>query len=259
MKRSLTLVALFTLLALLLVACGGGGGGTTQKAPIQIGTSADYPPYESKDQSNNFVGFDMDLIREVGKRSGHDVQIVDMSFDGLIAAVQAGKVDGVIAAMQATDARKQQVDFSKPYHFVSDSFLSNPKNDIPMKSAKDAAGHKIGVQTGTIQEKWVLDNLVTPGLTKADQVSHYDRADNAALDLQAGRIDLVLVIADAGKKLADQLGLKVALVTKETVSAGQAIAVKKGNTALLDEINKAIDSMQQDGTIDQLMKKYNLQ
>lgn len=255
MKRWHILFIVVAVLSVLLVACGG----TASKAPLKVGTSADYPPYESKDQSNNFIGFDMDLVREIGKRSGHEIQIVDMSFDGLIAAVQEGKVDAVIAAMQATDARKEKVDFTKPYHFVSDAFIANPKNDVPMKTAKDAAGKKIGVQTGTVQEKWVMDNLVKPGLTKEDQVFRYDRADNAGLDLQAGRIDLVLVIADAGKKLADQMGLKVALVTKETVAAGQAIAIKKGNSALQAEFDKAIDDIQKDGTLDQLLKKYSLE
>ncbi len=252
MKRWNMMVIVSVVLSLLLAACAPAA-----KPALKVGTSADYPPYESKDENNNYVGFDMDLVREVGKRIGRDVQIVDMSFDGLIAAVQEGKVDAVIAAMQATDERKQKVDFSAPYHFVQDAFLVAGNSTITLNSAKDAAAYKVGVQTGTIQEKWVVDNLVKPGLMKDDQVFRYERADNAALDLQSGRIDTVLLISDAAQKLAKDMGLKVALVTKETVAAGQAIALTKGS-ALKADIDKAISDIQKDGTIDQLQKKWNI-
>ena len=253
MKRFTFVVIAAVILGTLLGACAPAA-----KPALKIGTSADYPPYESKDDKGNYVGFDMDLIREVGKRIGRDVQIVDMSFDGLIAAVQEGKIDGVIAAMQATDARKEKVDFSAPYHFVQDGFLVAGNSTITLKSAKDAAAYKIGVQTGTIQEKWVVDNLVKPGLMPDSQVLRYERNDNAALDLQAGRIDTVLLISDAAQKFAKDMGLKVALVTKETVSAGQAIALQKGS-ALKADIDKALGDMQKDGTIDKLMQQWGLQ
>jgi polar amino acid transport system substrate-binding protein len=253
MKRFTFVVIAAVILGTLLGACAPAA-----KPALKVGTSADYPPYESKDDKGNYVGFDMDLIREVGKRIGRDVQIVDMGFDGLIAAVQEGKIDGVIAAMQATDARKEKVDFSAPYHFVQDGFLVAANSTITLKSAKDAAAYKIGVQTGTIQEKWVVDNLVKPGLMPDSQVLRYERNDNAALDLQAGRIDTVLLISDAAQKFAKDMGLKVALVTKETVSAGQAIALQKGS-ALKADIDKALGDMQKDGTIDKLMQQWGLQ
>jgi polar amino acid transport system substrate-binding protein len=252
MKRWTLVVIAAVILGLLLAACAPAA-----QPALKVGTSADYPPYESKDDKNNYVGFDMDLIREVGKRIGREVQIADMGFDGLIAAVQEGKIDAVIAAMQATDERKQKVDFSAPYHFVQDAFLVGPNSTLTLNSAKDAAAYKVGVQTGTIQEKWLVDNLVKPGLMKDEQVLRYERADNAALDLQAGRIDTVLIISDAAQKLAKDMGLKVALTTKETVAAGQAIALQKGS-ALKAAIDKAIGDMQSDGTIAKLQQQWGI-
>ncbi len=253
MKRWTWVIIAAVILGTLLGACA-----PTAKPALKVGTSADYPPYESKDDKGNYVGFDMDLIREVGKRIGRDIQIVDMGFDGLIAAVQEGKVDAVIAAMQATDARKEKVDFSVPYHFVQDAFLVSANSNVTLKSAKDAAAYKVGVQTGTIQEKWIVDNLVKPGLMKDENVFRYERADNAALDLQAGRIDTVLIISDAAQKLAKDMGLKVALTTTDTVSAGQAIALPKGS-ALKAAIDKALADMQKDGTIQKLQQQYGIQ
>ena len=93
---------------------------------------------------------------------------------------------------------------------------------------------------------------------KDENVFRYERADNAALDLQAGRIDTLLIISDAAQKLAKDMGLKVALTTKETVSAGQAIALQKGS-ALKADIDKALADMQKDGTIEKLQQQYGIQ
>ncbi|HSO19034.1 MAG TPA: transporter substrate-binding domain-containing protein, partial [Desulfosarcina sp.] len=166
-----------------------------QRGKLVVGTSADYPPYESVDAGGNFVGFDMDLVREVGKRMGVKVEIKDMGFDTLIAAVQNKKIDLVAAAMQGTAERDKTVDFSMPYNFVKDAFLTSTKSDVKMTSPKDAAGRKIGTQTGTIQEAWIRKNLIETGLTPEDHLFQYERVDNAGLDLAAGRIDLLLIQA----------------------------------------------------------------
>ncbi|HJW83928.1 MAG TPA: ABC transporter substrate-binding protein [Anaerolineae bacterium] len=260
--RILSIVAV---MALLLAACGQGQpaaqgllGAIKQRSQLVVGTSADYPPYESVDASGNYVGFDMDLVREIGKRMGVEVKVQDMPFDSLIAAVQEKKIDAVIAAMQATPERQEQVDFTVVYRMPKDSFIVTQDSTIVMNSPKDAAGHTIGVQTGTAQEKWVQENLVTPGLTKSDQVFSYERADIAARDLAAGRIEILYILADAGQSLVDQMGLKVALLTDETIAGGQAIAIPKGETALKAELDRIIGDMEKDGTLKQLLDKAGI-
>jgi polar amino acid transport system substrate-binding protein len=240
-------------LALVLSACGGA-----QSNKLVVGTSADYPPYESKDTATNeFVGFDMDLIREIGKRTGMEVEIVDMPFDSLIAAVQEGKVTAVIAAMQKSAERQEKVDFSEGYHTQQDAFLVKGDSAITMTKPQDAAGLKIGVQTGTLQEQWAVDNLIPLGTTE-DQIFRYERVDQGALDVANGRIDVLFINADPAVELAKNQGLKIALTTGDTVAAPQAIAVKKGSTDLLNKINKALADMQSDGTIQQLLTKWNI-
>lgn len=252
MKRFTFVLAILMAIALVLSACAG------QSNKLVVGTSADYPPYESKDtQTNEFVGFDMDLIREIGKRAGLTVEIKDMPFDSLIAAVQEGKVDAVIAAMQKSAARQEKVDFSDGYHTQVDAFLVKGDSPITMTKPQDAAGLKIGVQTGTLQEQWAVDNLVPLG-TKEDQIFRYERVDQGALDVANGRIDVLFINADPAQELAKNQGLKVALVTGDTVAAPQAIAVKKGNADLLMKINAALAAMVKDGTIQQLQQKWNI-
>lgn len=255
------------LIAISVLILGVGATGATaadylakikEKGTLVVGTSADYPPYESVDQDGKFVGFDMDMIREVGKRLGVKVEIKDMGFDTLLAALQGGKIDAIAAAMQATPERDKNVDFTNVYHDIKDAFLVKADSKITMKSAFDAAGLKIAVQTGTIQEKWARKNLVDTGKTKSEDLLVYERVDNAAMDVAAGRADVLFIISDPAKNLAEKMKLKIALVTTETVSAGQAIAIPDGAADLQAAMNKAIEDMKADGTMKQLMDKYGL-
>lgn len=224
-------------------------GQIKERGKIVVGTSADYPPYESIDADGKFVGFDMDMARAIGEKLGVEVEFQDMPFDSLIAAVQEGKIDVVIAAMQATPERDETVDFSMPYRPTKDAFLGAADSTIELTTGDDAAGHSIGAQTGTVQEKWVQDHLVAGGLTPADKAFSYERADQGGLDVQNGRIELLLIDAEPAIALADQLGLKVLLITDSTAAAGKAIAMKQGETALKAELDKIIEGFQGDGTL----------
>ena len=265
MKRINVLLFAILAAALLLSACASGAstskegylGTIKERGKLVVGTSADYPPYESVDEAGNFVGFDLDLIREVGKRMGVDVEIKDTAFDALIAAVQEKKVDVVIAAMQASPEREEKVDFSAPYHYQKDAFLVAADSPIVLNKALDAAGHSIGVQTGTIQEKWTLDNLVPAG-TKEDQIFRYERVDQGALDVKAGRVEILFINADPAAELANELGIKVGLVTDETVIGGQSIALPKGETALKAEIDRIVGELDKDGSIKKLQEQWSI-
>ncbi|MBU1697796.1 MAG: ABC transporter substrate-binding protein [Proteobacteria bacterium] len=223
---------------------------------IVVGTSADYPPYEYTDDAGNFIGFDMDLIRAIGEKIGKKVKIVDMGFDTLIVGLQKAKIDVVIAAMQASEERKEKVDFSISYHAIKDAVLA--KAGIEIKSVHDIANYKVASQTGTIQEKWIQENLIKTGKLPSENYFSYERVDNAAMDVKAGRVDVLLIIADPATALAEKNGINIALITTETVSAGQSLAVTKGNTELLNAIDKAIEELKADGTMKKLMDKYKL-
>ncbi len=225
---------------------------------MTVGTSADYPPYESVDAGGQFVGFDMDLIREIGKRLGVKVIIKDMGFDTLITALQAKKIDAVIAAMQYSPERDKKVDFSNVYRKISDAFLVKADSSIVLEKPADIAAYKVAAQTGTIQEKWMLTNLVDAGKMKKNQAFSYERVDNAAMDVAAGRVDVLFIQSDPAEKLAKKSGLKIALISKETIVAGQCIAIPEGEKALKAELDKLIAEMQADGSIQKITDKYGL-
>jgi len=229
-----------------------------ERGKLIVGTSADYMPFEGVDEDGNFIGFDMDLIREIGSRLGLEVEIVDMAFDVLIAGVQEKKIDAAVAAIQYTPERDEAVDFSVPYNFIFDSFLVAAGSDIEINEAADIAPYMVGVQTGTTHEAWALKNLVEPGLMSEDQIFRYERVEQGALDLEAGRIDVLFINADPARELAEQMGVQVALTTRETVQGGQSIAIPEGEIGFKAELDRVILGMQEEGFINDLLAQWEI-
>ena len=104
----------------------------------------------------------------------------------------------------------------------------------------------------------IRKNLVDAGKTPQKNLLSYERIDLAAMDVGAGRVDVLFIISDPAKTHAEKAGLEIALITTETVSAGQVIAVPEGEVTLKAEIDKAIEAIIKDGTMKQLMDKYGL-
>ncbi len=244
--RRWTLIPVMLVLILSLVVSGCQS--TPQTTKLIVGTSADYPPFESM-EGTNFVGYDMDLMREVGKKMGMEVEFQNISFDGLIPALQSGKINAIISAMSANDERRKQVDFTEPYFIGSDAVLVAEESTITVASNDDLAPLRIGVQSGTTQEAWLTENFPDA------QISRYEKADQGVLDLKSGRIDVLAMDYYAAISYINAGGIKLALKT-EFAGESYSIAVAKGNTELVNKFNEAIKALQAEGVLDQLAEKY---
>ncbi|MFN4189449.1 MAG: basic amino acid ABC transporter substrate-binding protein [Pseudothermotoga sp.] len=218
---------------------------------ITVGTSADFPPFEYI-ENGQFVGFDMDLMREVAKLAGFELKFVDMSFDSLIPALRAGQVDVVAAAMTITDERKQVVDFSTPYWTADQSIIVKADSDLTITVLYQKG--RIGVQTGTTGDLWCTDNLVGKGLLPEKNLKRYDTFVLALSDLLNGNIDAIVLDSPVANRFAAIKPVKVVgvIVTGEQYG----IAVKKGNKELLDKINSAIKVLNETGKMAELIDKY---
>jgi polar amino acid transport system substrate-binding protein len=263
MKHFSKYFVILAVLAMLVSACGQAAEEPAslydrimEEGKMVVGTSADYPPYESIAEDGSYVGFDMDLIREMGDRMGIEIEIVDMGFDALVTAVQEGKLDAVIASMAPTPERAEKVDFTIAYYIGEQSFLAAGDSDITLTDPLEAASYKIGIQTGTTLEEWVTTNLVDAGLMEDANVFRYERADNAALDLQAGRIDLVLLDQGPAEALADNMGLQVIYTAPIIETVETAIALPKGETELKAALDATITELLEEGYIDELILEW---
>jgi polar amino acid transport system substrate-binding protein len=261
MKKVLILT--IVLLSLMVAMAGCAEQETTsvldkiqESGVVVVGTSADYPPYEYVDESGAYAGFDIELMTEIANRMDVDLEWTDMPFDSLVAAVQEGKIDMSISCFNYTEERDEKVDFSDAYYTSEDAFLVSEDFDATITNPEDIASYTIGVQSGTVQDDWVTTELIDAGLMDEANLSRYERVDQAALDLQAGRIDVLVADSVPAQALMSQFG-GFKIVFEDMLYTGPInIVLPEGDTAIQEEINTIIADLQEEGFIDSLALKY---
>lgn len=250
------IVSVLLMVALLLTVAGGCQREPAneweeikQEGKIVVGTSADYPPFEYIDANGDFAGFDVELMEEIGNRLDVEIEWQDIGFDGLIGSLQTGKIDAAIAAMSATDERDEQVDFSINYYIGKDAVLVASDADVEIDDKEDLEGLRVAVQTGTIQDDWVTENL------EEAEVSRYERAEQAVQDLKSGRVDAVAMDFFAATAYLDEGDVDLALETN-FAEEHMAIAIPEGASELKAQLDKVVTQLQEEGFVDELVMEY---
>ncbi len=222
---------------------------------IVFGTSADYPPFEYYDADYEIIGFDAALARNLGEQLALDVELVDIAFEGLTAALQTGQIDAAIAAISVTSERQSIMDFTNVYYSGQDAILARQNSGIPtIVSSAQLAQYRVGAQRGSVYATWVRRNLVDRGLMSQRNLLLYDRAEEAVRDLRERRNDLVILDELAADEFL--LGGDVALVGQGLNRQLFSIALPKGSMVLQSELNNALITLQNDGTIARLADDY---
>lgn len=236
-------------------ADGGNLSDIKSKGKLVVGTSADYPPYEFHTMANGkdeIVGVDIDVAKEVAKDLGVELEVKDMDFDGLLVALQAGKVDMVFAGMTPTDERKENADFSDIYYSATHRFILRSGEEGSVKSFDDLKGKKIGVQKGSIQEGIAKENFDEANIKSLAKVT------DLVLDLKNKKVDAILIEEGVAKINCDKnkdIAMSDFVVTDE--NGGAAIALKKGSTELQTEVNKTISKLKEEDKITKFVSDAN--
>ena len=217
---------------------------------LVMATNAYFQPYEFY-EGDKIVGIDAEIAAAIAEYLGMELVIQDMEFDSIITAVNAGSVDFGMAGMTVTADRLLEVDFTSSYATGVQSIIV--KNDSPIKVADDLyaenANYMVGVQAGTTGDIYSTDDF------GADNVVRYTNGNNAVMALNQGAVDCVIIDNEPAKALVKaNAGLKIL----DTAYANEdyAICVKKGNTELLNNLNKAIEVLTENGKIDAIVAKY---
>lgn len=224
-----------------------------ESGKIVLGTCADYPPYESHKQVNGkdeIVGFDIEVAKEIAKDLGVKLEIKDMDFKGLLAALQTGNIDFVVAGMTPTPERKESVDFSKIYYDAEQGLLLRTEDIEKFQSIDELKGMKVGAQKGTIQEEIVQTKIENA------QVKALGKITDLALELKNKKIDgvvLAIPVAESYVKANPDLALSP-YINFGKEGDGVAIAIKKGEQELVNAINKTIDKLMEEKLLDKFIK-----
>ena len=268
-RRSFLAAAAVSVAALALTACGGSASSaassvassaasseaassaaaeltTVEAGKLTMATNATFPPYEMTTDSGEIEGIDVDTAKAIAEKLGLELQIDDMEFDAALLSVQQGKADIVMAGVTVTDERKAVMDFSDSYATGIQSIIVPEGSDIA--SPDDLAGKKIGTQRGTTGYIYCSDDF------GEDSVVAYDSGLTAVQALNNGQVDAVVIDnAPATEYVAANPGLKV--LDTSYAEEDYAIGMAKGS-ALEDAVNKALEELKADGTLQAIVDKY---
>ncbi|WP_247743475.1 transporter substrate-binding domain-containing protein [Shimia sp. R10_1] len=257
-KLGITMKNLAALAAIALFTCT-----TASAEDLRIGTSADYPPWESVNENNEIVGFDRDFGDELCRRIEANCTWINQAYDGLLPALQIGKFDAVISGISITEERAKMVDFSSAYADAPNSVIGAVDAgfgtlDTPADLLAALADKTVGVQTGTTHEQVVKAHF--EGAT----LRSYDRPDQIVNDLLAGRIDAAMMETSAAEPFLkgdqkDKLSLVGPLLTSADFAEfgqGQGVALGKGKQDLQGRMDAAIAEMLADGTMAKLSETW---
>lgn len=282
MKKKVLAITMAALMAASLTACGGGAKETTAAATtaeekaedttaaeskdetsaeaaeteaakeaaggkLVMATNAEFPPYEYHD-GDAIVGIDAEIAKAIADELGMELEIEDIAFDSIIPEIVSGKADMGLAGMTVTEDRMQSVDFSDTYAKASQKIIVTEDSEIA--SPDDLKGVIVGVQLGTTGDIYVSD-LEADGTT----VERYSKGFEAVQALSQGKIDAVVIDGEPAKTfVAETEGLKI--LDESFTDEEYAIAVKKGNTELLEKINGALKTLKDNSTLDEIVAKY---
>ena len=226
---------------------------------LKVGTSAEYSPYEFHkvvDGEDKIVGFDDFLVQEIAKDMGVKVEYEDMDFDGLLGALQADKVDIVLAGMTPDEKRKKSVDFSDIYYTNSNVCIVAKGKEDTIKKSEDLKDLKVGVQKGTTQADYVTNTL---GISDATQLK---KIPDLMLELQNGKIYVIVTgkaVAEINVKKYDNIAIGNTTVGDEVAETSAAAIKKSGNgvdnTSFVKSVNDTIKRLQDSGDMDKYMQE----
>ncbi|MCZ7663847.1 MAG: ABC transporter substrate-binding protein [Thermoleophilia bacterium] len=218
------------------------------KGELTFAMSGLYKPFNYK-KDGELVGFDVEIGKALAETMGVTPNPVTNPWETILEGLKSKKYDAIIGSMAITEKRLEQVDFTRPYYRSgAQVFVAAGNNTIA--SPEDLAGKKIGV----VKASTFKDIAVT--LTDEDKVVGYDSDVIALQDLTSGRIDAVITDAVVGFAAIMENGLEIKDVAEPLYVDEMGIAVRKEDTALLDELNAALEAIIADGTYDQISQKW---
>ena len=231
-------IAFWGALAVMLAGC------TAKDESLKMITEATFPPYEFL-RGNEIVGIDVEICKAVAMKLGRTFAVESVNFDSVIPTVISGKADLAAAGITVTEDRKKNVDFSIPY--VKTGIVFVYKKSSPYEKGTDARGKKVGVQSGTTSEEFVVGQL-------QQQPERFDSPAAAVAALKAGRVDVVIADIDPAKNCVKgeaDLAVSDFITTEE-----YAVAIRKGQPELLTAINETIAEIKANGQLAKWVVEY---
>ncbi|AJY74375.1 basic amino acid ABC transporter substrate-binding protein [Paenibacillus beijingensis] len=253
--KTVMMFAISLVMIVTLAACGAGKNEETGSGSAKeyiVATDASYAPFESLTEKNEFIGFDIELVKAVAEKGGINIKIVNTPWEGMFATLNNGDRDLLVSAITITDERKKEYDFSDPY-FEARQSMAVP-NNTSIKNFAELKGKKVGVQTGTTGDE-VVSKLM--GADSKD-IRRFETTPLALKELENGGVDAVVADNGVVKYYVKNNPDKGFKTIDEPLFAAEyyGFVMKKGNTELMGKINDGLKKIKEDGTYDAIYNKY---
>ena len=243
-------------LVLAVVLIGNVGSALAKEKVIINGIDANFPPFAYVNKTGQPDGFDVQSVNWIAKKMGFKVKHQPMDWDGIVPSLKAGKIDMIASGMSVTPERSQQVAFTIPYWIIKQVLVTRKDSKLTPETAL-SAGHKIGVQRGTSEAKWMEENLIKKQ-GKDFKLVYYDSAPLAIEDLINGRIVAAAMddapAEDAVRKKPVQVIGGFGMPNEQF-----AYAVRKDDTKLLKTLNEGLKQLMASPHWQELKDQYHLQ
>lgn len=271
LSRKTKLVAAFAAITLTagLAACGdddggsssdttaAGGSGDTQEltfdvvndGQLTVCTDAPYPPFEFEDESGNWTGFDMDIMRAFAETYALELNVSVQPFDGIWLKPAAGDCDIVASAMTITDERAENALFSDPYYNAAQSLMVRSDDAETYTDLESLDGKTIAVQAGTTGAVYAEENAT------GSTIQEFDDPAAMFLALDSNQVDAILQDLPVNVERVKEMGTTTVTATFET-DENYGFAAALENTALIEALNAVLAEMQADGRYDALYSTY---
>ncbi len=259
-NKKLISLALILILGLSLAACGSDNASTepsgetgdasetgyilAEEGKFTFASSGEFSPFSVTNGEGVMTGFDIDVAEAVAKELGLEPNQQKFKFASIVEGVKTGRFDAAVASHTVTDERKEQVNFSTPYYYSGPQIFTRPDSDL--STLEDLEGKEIAVSKGSTYAKTAQE--VT------ENIKVYDSDVTALEALSKGKHDAVITDFVTGKTAIGK-GLEIK-GQKLLGRSEQAIAVSKENEKLLEDINKALETLRENGTLQEISKKY---
>jgi len=246
-KRSFKLTLMFVFFAFPCMVFANSFENIKKRGYIKVSTSADYPPL-SYIESGEIFGIEPDISKKIAENLGLDLKIINVSYDVLLLELLNSKFDFAIAAMSSSSEREISVDFSIPYLNSKQQIIV--KQDSKLEEPNDLKSKKIGVQNGSSAYEYCKTNF------ECSNVISYAKPTEAVMNLINGQLDAVILNDMPSEKLVENYKEKIRILSKPLFLEDYRIAVTKGNTELLNVINREIETLKSTGEIQKIVEKY---
>jgi len=243
-KFLLSIILIFVL-SLSLTGCAKDTKGT-----LTIGINAEFPPFEYVNDNGDFDGFDIALMKAIGEETGYEIKFKNMEFKSLVSSIKTGGIDASISGMTITEDRKESVDFTDSYYKATQYIILPKGSDV--KSISDLAGKKVAVQEGTTGDFLVSDETIVSDVT----VQRYKKGADAVIVLKNGSVDAVVIDKNPALKFVEANTEDLITIPENSSVEEYGIALQKGNTKLLESFNKALKTLKDNGTYDDIVDNY---